>query len=115
MTKRRTTAGPKSKKTPVTFTLQAPQADAVLVAGTFCDWQTHSCHLKKDKTGLWKATLSLPPGRYEYRFLVDGDWCDDPKCLERVTNPFGTENCVLEVLRDVAQAERTKIGREVLP
>ena len=39
--------------------------------------------------------LKLMPGRYEYRFLVDGDWQNDPHCTTFVPNPYGSENCVL--------------------
>lgn len=80
-----------------TVSLNAPGARSVVVTGTFCDWANEGHPLKHDGNGTWKATLTLPAGRYEYRFLVDGTWQDDPSCTERVPNPFGTENCVLEV------------------
>jgi 1,4-alpha-glucan branching enzyme len=50
--------------------------------------------MKKDKKGIWKATVSLKPGRYEYRFLVDGNWENDPSCAGCVSNEFGSKNCV---------------------
>ncbi len=103
-----------SAKKRVTFNLSAPQAQAVLVTGSFCDWQTNSHHLKRDKTGLWKTTMSLPPGSYEYRFVVDGEWQDDPLCHERVPNGFGSENCILHVLREKAQEERIRVAEEQL-
>jgi 1,4-alpha-glucan branching enzyme len=116
MPEKRTAARPKPPgKKRVVFSLEAPDAQQVLVTGTFCDWQTDSCTLKKGSKGLWKATLSLPPGRHEYRFLVDGEWRDDPNCTERVPNPFGTENCVLHVLRDAAQAGRATVASEEVP
>jgi len=86
-----------AKKKRVTFALHAPDAQAVLVTGSFCAWQTDAHPLKKDKSGVWKLALSLPQGRYEYRFLVDGAWCDDPQCTEHASNEFGTQNCVLAV------------------
>jgi len=102
------------RKKRVVFTLDAPDAHQVHVTGSFCDWQTDSCALKRDRKGMWRATLSLLPGRYEYRFLVDGAWRDDPKCTERVLNPFG-ENCVLHVLREAAQAAHSAVGNEGIP
>lgn len=45
---------------------------------------------------LYTASLLLPPGRYEYRFIVDGKWCNGG-CKEQVSNPFGTMNNVLVV------------------
>jgi hypothetical protein len=40
---------------------------------------------------------------------------DDPECLERVSNSFGSENCMLHVLREDVQAERTKAIGEGVP
>jgi 1,4-alpha-glucan branching enzyme len=74
-----------------------PDARSVSVTGDFCDWQTDRYPLRKDKKGLWTTTITLPPGRYEYRFVVDGDWQNDPKCTDRSANEFGGENCVLHV------------------
>lgn len=99
----------------VAFVLDAPQAKSVLVTGSFCDWQTQSHWMKKNKAGVWKTTLSLPVGTHEYRFVVDGEWRDDPQCGERVSNPFGTENCVLHVLREVVQEERSLVANENAP
>jgi 1,4-alpha-glucan branching enzyme len=85
-------------QTKVVFALYAPDAADVLVAGSFCDWSLRSVRLKRDRTGTWKATVPLSPGRYEYRFIVDGEWRDDPNCPDRAANPFGTQNCVLDVM-----------------
>jgi len=116
MTERRVTAHPKPPgKKPVKFALEVPEAQRVLVTGTFCDWQTNSCALKKSTRGTWETTLLLPPGRHEYRFFVDGEWRDDPNCIERVPNPFGTENCILHVLREAAQAARSGVASEGTP
>jgi hypothetical protein len=50
--------------------------------------------MKKDKKGVWKATVSLEPGGYEYRFFADGNWENDPSCSSCVPNEFGGRNCV---------------------
>jgi 1,4-alpha-glucan branching enzyme len=84
-------------KKKVTFSYDAPAAQSVAVAGDFTDWQQAPLSLKKDKQGLWKKTVSLPPGRHEYRFLVDGEWRDDPQCADRAPNQFGGHNCVCTV------------------
>ena len=39
----------------------------------------------------------LPPGTHHYRFLVDGEWRDDPECKMQVPNAFGTRNSVRQV------------------
>ena len=53
--------------------------------------------MKKDRGGVWKVELELPAGVHHYRFLVDGQWRDDPECTVRVPNPFGGENAVRQV------------------
>jgi 1,4-alpha-glucan branching enzyme len=84
-------------KQKVTFSYIAPDAKSVQVAGDFTAWQQAPIALKKSKNGLWKKTVSLAPGRYAYRMLVDGQWCDDPECKNRQPNEFGGENCVCQV------------------
>lgn len=85
---------PRSAKRKVTFSFTAPEAQSVTLVADFSEWEQEPILLKKQKTGAWKATVSLAPGTYEYRFLVDGRWCDDPQCVARTPNPFGAENCV---------------------
>jgi 1,4-alpha-glucan branching enzyme len=81
----------------VKLSYHMPDAQSVSVAGEFCDWQADRYPLKRDRKGLWIAKITLPPGRYEYRFVVDGEWLNDPNCAERTPNQFGGENCVLRV------------------
>ncbi|HEX4263288.1 MAG TPA: isoamylase early set domain-containing protein [Verrucomicrobiae bacterium] len=82
---------PKQK---ITFSLIAPQAQSVLVAGDFTDWDAEPIELKKQKDGVWKKTVSLDPGEHQYRLLVDGQWQDDPNCILHYPNDFGGQNCV---------------------
>lgn len=76
---------------------EAPAAQSVVVTGSFCEWNPAGHPLKRGHDGVWTTTLVLPSGRYEYRFLTDGDWRDDPDCAERVPNSFGTQNCVINL------------------
>lgn len=62
------------------FSLPAPGASSVAVAGTFNHWDRHS-HLLAGPgpDGRWTITLPLPPGRYEYLYVVNGsEWVRDP-------------------------------------
>lgn len=87
----------KVKRQKVAFSYSAPQAGSVMLAGDFTGWQQAPLPMKKSRGGVWKKTVSLGPGRYEYRLLVDGQWADDPQCLTRQPNQFGGENCVCVV------------------
>ena len=87
-------AKPKIAKQKVSFSYTAPEAHAVFLVGDFTGWQQAPLEMKKDRKGFWKKTVSLPPGRYEYRLLVDNEWRDDPECPNRQPNQFGGQNCV---------------------
>ena len=87
----------KPKMKEVSFSLEAPGAERVAIAGDFNDWDPASQVLKKDKKGVWKTSIRLLPGTYQYRFLVDGTWQNDPACTECTENPHGTLNCVRRV------------------
>lgn len=90
-------------RTFTTIACLAPEATEVLVAGTFNNWDRAATHLKRKKNGRWSIRLGLSPGRYEYKFIVDGNWCcapgctGDQACLQCVPNDFGTMNRVLVV------------------
>ena len=85
------------KSSPAQFKLHAPQAKRVSVVGNFNNWDTAALNAKKDSRGNWIAKTNLKPGKYEYKFFVDGNWMNDPSCNACVSNTFGTQNCVVEV------------------
>jgi len=80
----------------IVFSFSAPEAQNVSLVGNFNNWD-YTKTMKKDKEGLWTSRVDLEPGKYEYRFLVDGEWQDDPKCQTRQANSFGSHNCILEI------------------
>lgn len=79
------------------FTFNAPSALSVMLVGDFTHWQEQPLSLVKGEDGLWRTEVELLPGVYHYRFMVDGQWRDDPECTLRVSNPFGGENMVRQV------------------
>jgi 1,4-alpha-glucan branching enzyme len=81
----------------IQFKYEAPEARAVFIAGDFNNWDASTTGLKRDKGGVWKASLKLKPGRYEYKFIVDGEWRNDPQCHQCIPNRYGTANCIIEV------------------
>jgi len=81
----------------VTFRLDAPHAEEVLVTGSFCGWERGAYPLRKGKDGVWRKSIYLAPGRHEYRYIVDGNWQNDPGCAETVTNVYGSCNSVVTV------------------
>jgi 1,4-alpha-glucan branching enzyme len=81
----------------VSITARAPEASEVMITGDFTDWRAEGIPLVKGRSGSWYGTFELPPGEYQYRLIIDGEWADHAEATRRVPNPFGTENCVLIV------------------
>lgn len=82
------------KPRPQTFCFTSPTAMSVQLVGDFTRWQKDAVSLKKREHGVWTTTVPLAPGTYHYRFIVDGDWRDDPECTLRVANPFGSQDSI---------------------
>jgi 1,4-alpha-glucan branching enzyme len=82
----------------VTFRFEAGRESDVRLAGTFNNWDAEAQPLtRKNGNGTYSATLLLPPGRYEYKFIVNGEWQCDSACPNWVPNEHGTLNSVVEV------------------
>jgi len=81
----------------VILSLDMPEANTVAVAGTFNNWNPEKHALKKNQKGIWTKAITLEPGNYEYKFIVDGEWINDPNCGETVVNSFGTSNSILTI------------------
>lgn len=89
-----------------------PKAKEVFVAGSFNDWHPAVAPMISLENGKWVKELMLPPGRYEYRFVADGEWTDDPAARTWVTNPFGGVNAVLEVIAPARAKAASAKGNE---
>ncbi len=88
----------------VTFSLKAAHAKAVSLLGDFNNWDATATPMKRDKNGIWKSTLILSSGRYEFKFMVDGKWREASKTEPAVPNSFGTLNNVMVVAEKSSQA-----------
>ena len=90
------TTQPKRKR--ISFEFTAEPGSEVSVAGSFNNWDPAATPLKdKDSAGLYRRALLLPPGRYEYKFVVNGTWCVDPDCTDWHANELGSLNNVRDV------------------
>ena len=76
------------------FTLDASTAISVNLAGEFNNWSAAANVLSKDASGKWRTTLQLKPGRYQYKFVVDGSWKTDPANKETAPDGLGGQNSV---------------------
>jgi ATPases involved in chromosome partitioning len=77
------------------FSVNAPQAKEIYVVGDFNHWKMNeSSRLDKLEDGSWQKELTLTPGKYRYKFVVDGEWVLDSQNEEKEQNPFGTYDSV---------------------
>jgi chromosome partitioning protein len=61
----------------VVFTVEALSAERVQLVGDFNGWTVEGSDMQRDGQ-FWRKVLNLAPGRYLYRFVVDGNWQSDP-------------------------------------
>jgi hypothetical protein len=87
------------------FRFEKPDAQSVALMCECKDWQAQP--MTKGSDGTWTITLSLSPGSYGYKFLVNGsDWVFDPKNPNRKT-VNGVENSAVEVRDDAGSTTAT--------
>ncbi len=92
-------SAPIRTKDGVLFTLDAPEAHRVQLAGDFNSWIPDGNEMQFTN-GIWLKRLALEPGRYRYRYVVDGHWQEDPSntCME--PSPFGGHDSVIDLNRN---------------
>ena len=82
----------------VKFEYRAEPLSDVYVVGSFNDWNPMQTRLRDEiGNGCYYAFFALAPGRYEYKFVVNGQWCVDPKCPDPIVNRYNTLNSVVTV------------------
>ncbi len=82
----------------VLFSLTAAKAKEVVLVGDFTNWQGKPLTMDrmKPRSRTFVVGVSLPPGTYQYKFIVDGEWLEDPKAAS-APNEFGTYNSVITI------------------
>ncbi|NAS30832.1 hypothetical protein GTQ40_07610 [Flavobacteriaceae bacterium R38] len=76
-------------------------ADRVILSGSFNKWNESLFVMNKTDEG-WQLRLQMKPGRYEYKFIVDGKWLEDKSNPENVRNEFNGFNSVIEIKKEIA-------------
>lgn len=90
-------AAPPAELEPVTFVIANAHANRVALSGEFNHWSADATLMSRDPDGTWRITLALPPGRHQYKFVVDGHWMADPNAPEQVADGHGATNSLIEV------------------
>lgn len=70
----------------------------IVVSGDFNNWSDTQIVLSPDESaGVLSARVTLPPGMWQYRLIIDGRWTPDPYNPHCVPNPFGELNSIIVV------------------
>jgi 1,4-alpha-glucan branching enzyme len=80
-----------------TFSLEANDAKEVFLVGDFNNWSLEKHPMRKDKNGAWNKQVMLSTGDHEYKFVVDGQWKEDPRNNRRSPNYFGSYNSIVSL------------------
>ncbi|WP_370479684.1 glycogen-binding domain-containing protein [Tamlana flava] len=71
-------------------------AKRVILAGSFNKWDEHLFKMNKTEYG-WELTLQMKPDIYQYRYIVDGQWMEDPNNPYKTRNEFDEFNSVINI------------------
>jgi chromosome partitioning protein len=97
----RASAAPLPAARDVVVRFADPRAVDVRIAGDFNGWvpdkDVRSELASVSGERVWTKILRLPPGTYRYRYLVDGEWRDDPSNTARTPGPSGERHSILVV------------------
>jgi 1,4-alpha-glucan branching enzyme len=90
-------AAPAAGNGSATFTYKG-DGGSVAVAGEFNGWNTSADMMTKGADGTWTLVKKLEPGKYQYKFVVDGsNWKPDPNAAETADDGYGGKNSVITV------------------
>jgi 1,4-alpha-glucan branching enzyme len=82
----------------ILFRVEAPEGAVVQIAGDFNEWVPESLDFTESQgRPLWHKTISLRPGSYEYKYLVDGRWIADPANDITVEDAYGGVNSLISL------------------
>ena len=87
----------KADENEMLFVLPALNAEQVAVVGNFNAWEPTPLS-DEDGDGIWTANIALPPGRYEYAFVIDGRWWGQDPLADEYVRSFGEYSSVRYVV-----------------
>lgn len=80
------------------FSINAPNAKDIYLVGDFNHWRINDeSRLLRFVDGKWEKRVTLTPGKYRYKFVVDGEWMLDSHNNEKEQNPFGTFDSIIKL------------------
>ncbi len=90
----------------VLFVQPACTGKHLAIAGDFNRWSPEATPMRLNQAmNVFEAVVPLPPGRFQYRIVVDGQWVTDMHNPELEPNPFGEANSVVSVSPEQAAVQ----------
>ena len=93
---------PRRTEQGIEFQMNAPNARAVFLAGEFNNWSQDADAMTKGEDGVFRLVKQLAPGTYQYKYIIDDTWREDPDNPAKTPDPYGGSNSVLVILEDGA-------------
>lgn len=109
-------ASPQTDHVRVTFELPSCLwAARVAVTGDFNGWNERATPMRQDRDGIWRATVELPTGRrFEFRYVIDGQWQTDYYADGSVITEYGSENSVIDTSEPAVEPLRIPVAGSLL-
>lgn len=93
------------------FEIYLPEAQSVVIAGTFCNWSTTQHPMTRGDDGWWRSEIEIEPGDHAFQYVVDGhEWIADFAASGVERNGFG---CWVSRLHVKARSTRPLLDREL--
>lgn len=80
-----------------TFEVYAPEARKVYLAGEMTGWDDKTILMDQETNGFWRKTLYLDEGKWNYKFVIDGEWFHDTNNPNKISDGFGGYNSYIIV------------------
>ncbi|KLO23627.1 isoamylase early set domain-containing protein [Marinitoga sp. 1155] len=97
----------------VVFEYKDLTASSVYLAGSFNNWDSTALQMKKIKGGIWRITLKLSPGDYQYKFVINGtDWKEDPEAPDYAPDGFGGKNGAFSLVLENGELKIKKATKQ---
>lgn len=106
---------PLVKDNVVSFLYRNPKAKTVALAGSFNNWDPERGEMEMDEQGNWFKTVKFPfPGAYTYKFVVNGNWINDPDNYAKEQDGCGGYNSIFRVFASADTAEIIAASEKLL-
>lgn len=82
----------------IQFAIRAPDAKDIYLVGDFNSWKADdNAKMSRLDDGRWVRLMGLTPGKYKYKFIIDGRWEIDCENSDKELNNYGTFDSIIKL------------------